>query len=99
MAQVGSLYMLAGYDQSDRIQSMALYMNQGMASGEWLTLLFIFGGMLGIVLLLKIVASANRHKSEQARKVKAKARKAARALEDRKGPPMMKRRGRATRLR
>jgi len=99
MTQVGSLYMLAGYDQSDRIQSMSLYMNQGMASGEWLTLLFIFGGMLGVVLLLKIVASANNRKAEQARKAKAKTRKAARALADRQRPPIVKKRGQATRLR
>ena len=65
------------YNQSDRIQGMARYMNQDGASGEGMTLLLIFAGMLSVILVLKWVAAHDRKKREAALRQRLAKKKAA----------------------
>jgi hypothetical protein len=56
------------YNQTDRIQGMARYMNQDGANSEVMTLLLIFAGMLTVILILRMVARHNQRKREAALK-------------------------------
>lgn len=52
--------------QSDRVQSIARYMNSEGASAEWLTLGLIFIGMASVIFCLKLVVNHNARKQEEA---------------------------------
>lgn len=56
------------YNQTDRIQGMARYMNQDGANSELMTLLLIFAGMLTVILMLRMVARHNQRKRQEALK-------------------------------
>ena len=90
MLQVLSNLNVQGYNQTDRIQGMARYMNREGASSEVMTLLLIFAGMLTVVLLLKMVASHAQKKREAMLRQKLAKKKAATKANQS---------GRATRLR
>jgi len=65
------------YNQTDRIQGMARYMNKDGSSSEWMNLALIFAGMLTIILILKMVARAGQKKREKEKRIKAAKKKAA----------------------
>jgi flagellar biosynthesis/type III secretory pathway M-ring protein FliF/YscJ len=56
------------YNQTDRIQGMARYMNQDGANSELMTLLLIFAGMLTVILILRMIARNNQRKRQEALK-------------------------------
>jgi flagellar biosynthesis/type III secretory pathway M-ring protein FliF/YscJ len=67
------------FNQTDRIQGMARYMNQDGASAELMTLAIIFAGMVALIFVLKMVSSHNQRKREEALRKKLAKRKAAQA--------------------
>ncbi|WP_132701299.1 hypothetical protein [Reinekea marinisedimentorum] len=74
----GFFQVLPRVDQSDRIQGMAKYMNEAGSSFEAGTVLLFFGGMLAVVLVLKIIYSIKKSKEERLRREAKKRRDAAR---------------------
>lgn len=54
------------YNQTDRIQGMARYMNREGSNSEGMTLLLIFAGMLAVILVLRTLAARNRKKQRAA---------------------------------
>ncbi|WP_196157533.1 hypothetical protein [Reinekea sp. G2M2-21] len=88
------------YNQTDRIQGMARYMNGEGSSSELMTLLLIFAGMLGVILVLKMISAHSQRKREaQLRKKLAQKKAAAEKSVAGKGASTTSGRGRATRLR
>lgn len=65
------------YNQTDRIQGMARYMNQDGASAELMTLGIIFAGMVALILVLKMISSHSQRKREEALRQKLAKKKAA----------------------
>lgn len=59
--------LLPRVDQTDRIQGMARYMNEGGSSFETESVLLFFGGMMAVVLALKIIYSIKKAKEERLR--------------------------------
>jgi hypothetical protein len=66
----------SSYNQSDRIQGMARYMNREGANSEVMTLLLIFAFMLSVILLLKFVSGINEKKRKEALRKRMEKRKA-----------------------
>jgi hypothetical protein len=58
----GTKFILPTLDQSERIQGMARYMNESGSSSELNTLLYLLGGFMVIILLLKGVAKLQSRK-------------------------------------
>lgn len=65
------------YNQTDRIQGMARYMNQDGSSYELMTLLMIVAGMLAVILVLKFIADHNQRKREKALRARMAKRQSA----------------------
>lgn len=68
-------------DQTDRIQGMARYMNEGGSSLELGTIFMFLGGMLGVIIFLRIIFAFKKAKEKklalEAKKRREAERKAA----------------------
>lgn len=73
-------------DQTDRIQGMARYMNEGGASSEWLSILIFLGVMFAVIILLKIIAAIKKGMDEK-RRLEARRKKAAEQRAAQKAAP------------
>lgn len=76
-----TLQIATTINQTDRIQGMALYMNNEGAEIAWFPLTMIFFGMVLVVLLLKLFAERRERERKEAFEA-LKARRKAESLND-----------------
>lgn len=88
------------FNQTDRVQGIARYMNADGASVDWMALLAIFLGMATVILLLKFASNRAEKKRIEAMKKRMAANKERERANTAKASTTRSRRpNRATRLR